>query len=84
MAYQVYFGDLTEENQALLLTLLRLKEEADALEPGEAELLYSLRGTTAPTPYPPLEEPSRQRQGSSRRSSGRRGGSNGRSHSNNG
>ena len=27
MSYQVYFGDLTEENQALILTLLRLKRD---------------------------------------------------------
>ena len=44
MAYQVYFADLTEENQALMLTILRLKEEGGRLEPGEAELLASLRG----------------------------------------
>ena len=82
MAYQVYFGDLTEENQALTLTLLRLKEEANALEPGEAELLYTLRGTSTPTPYPPPEEPARQRPQSQRRPSTRRGGNNGRMRSN--
>jgi hypothetical protein len=83
MAYQVYFGDLTEENRALVLTLLRLKEEANALEEGEADLLYGLRGSTTPTPYPSAEEPARHnRQGSSHRSSGRRGNNNGRSHAN--
>ncbi len=63
MAYQVYFGDLAEENQALVLTLLKLKEEAGELEPDEAELLYKLRGSSTPTPYPPLEDPPRQRPG---------------------
>ncbi len=63
MAYQVYFGDLAEENQALALTLLKLKEEAGELEPDEAELLYKLRGSSTPTPYPPLEDPPRQRPG---------------------
>ena len=82
MAYQVYFGDLTEENQALTLTLLRLKEEANALEPGEAELLYSLRGSSTPTPYPPLEEPARHRPQVQRRSSTRRGSNNGRMRTN--
>ena len=83
MAYQVYFSNLVEENQALVLTLLRLKEEANALEPGEAELLYQLRGSTTPTPYPPAEEPAKHRPVSSRRSSSRRGGGgNGRPHFN--
>ena len=63
MAYQVYFADLAEENQALILTLLKLKEEAGELEPDEAELLYKLRGSSTPTPYPPLEDPPRQRPG---------------------
>ncbi len=80
MSYQVYFGDLTEENQALVLTLLKLKEEAGQLEPGEAELLFSMRGTSAPSSYPPLEDPDYRptRQSGGRRSP-RRGGSNGRS-----
>ena len=43
MAYQVYFADLTEENKALVLTLLRLKEESGRLEPGEEGLLAKLR-----------------------------------------
>ena len=82
MAYQVYFSNLVEENQALVLTLLRLKEEANTLEPGEAELLYELRGSTTPIPYPPAEEPVRHRQPSRRSSSRRGGGGNGRSHFN--
>ena len=71
MAYQVYFGDLTEENKALILTLLKLKEEANELEPTEAELLYELRGSATPTTYPPTEEPQRHRQNAPRRSSRR-------------
>jgi hypothetical protein len=79
MAYQVYFAELAEENKALMLTILKLKEESDALEPGEAELLYTLRGSSTPTPLPPEEQPSRQRTGGggggvNRRGSGRRGG----------
>jgi|SaaInl4_100m_RNA_FD_contig_31_2414976_length_541_multi_4_in_0_out_0_2 hypothetical protein len=86
MAYQVYFGELAEENQALLLAILKLKEESDSLEEGEAELLYGLRGSSTPTPLPPEEQQSRQRAGGgggggNRRGSGRRGGQ--RSHSNN-
>ena len=78
MAYQVYFGDLTEEIQALLLTVLKLKEETETLEPGEAEMLYALRGSTTPAPVPPDEQPSRaQRQpgagGGGRRGPSRRG-----------
>ena len=83
MAYQVYFGELAEENQALVLTILKLKEEAEALEPGEAELLYSLRGSWTPLVPPPEEHAPRQRSGGGgggRRGSGRRGQ---RSHSNN-
>jgi uncharacterized membrane protein YgcG len=88
MAYQVYFAELAEENKALMLTILKLKEESDALEPGEAELLYTLRGSSTPTPLPPEAQPSRQRTGggagggANRRGSGRRGGQ--RSSSNNG
>ncbi len=66
MAYQVFFADLAEENRALILTLLRLKDEAGTLEPAEAELLLKLRG---PVPagsfqYQELEteEPQQQRQ----------------------
>ena len=44
MSYQVYFADLKEENQSLILAILRLKEEAGSLEPGEAEMLVGLRG----------------------------------------
>ena len=61
MAYQVYFADLTEENRGLVLAILKLKEEADTLEPGEAEVLYELRGSTTPAPIPP-EENAQQRQ----------------------
>ena len=42
MAYQVYFADLSEENKALTLTLLRLKEEAGTIENNEAKLLEEL------------------------------------------
>ena len=79
MAYQVYFGTLVEENQALILTLLKLKEEADTLEPNEAELLYSMRGSSTPSSFPQVEEPGRQRLsgggGGNGRHSPRRGGS---------
>ena len=79
MAYQVYFGDLTEENRALILTLLRLKEESGRLEPGEAELLTTLRGSAEPLPPPPPESPVQQppRHGQ-RRPYPRRGTGNGR------
>ena len=61
MAYQVYFGTLVEENQALILALLKLKEETNTLEPNEAEMLYALRGSSTPTFYPQVEENGRQR-----------------------
>ena len=76
MAYQVYFGDLTEENQGLLLAVLKLKEDAGTLEPDEAQVLYAIRGSDTPTPLPPEEQPQRHRQNSSgggRRGSSRRG-----------
>ena len=57
MSYQVYFADLTEENRTLLLALLRLKEESEKLEPGEGELLFSIRGGPAPEPLPMVDEP---------------------------
>jgi hypothetical protein len=63
MAYQVYFADLTEENRGLVLAILTLKEEADTLEPGEAEVLYELRGSTTPAPIPPEEQAPRGRNG---------------------
>jgi hypothetical protein len=63
MAYQVYFADLTEENRGLVLAILKLKEEADTLEPGEAEVLYELRGSRTPAPIPPEENSPRQRNG---------------------
>ena len=83
MSYQVYFGDLTEENQALVLTLLRLKDEAGQLEPEESELLVTLRGTAEPAPYPPPESPTPARRGrqTARRGTTRRNGT-GRSSSN--
>ena len=85
MAYQVYFGDLTEENRALILTLLRLKEESGRLEPGEAELLTTMRGSAEPLPPPPPESPMQQppRHGQ-RRPYPRRGSGNGRGLSANG
>lgn len=84
MAYQVYFGDLTEENQGLLLAVLKLKEEAGTLEKEEATVLYAIRGSETPTPLPPEEQPQRHRQGGGgggggRRGSSRRGGSRGQS-----
>ena len=51
MAYQIYFAELSEENKALTMTLLRFKEEAGTIEPDEATLLAELRGS--PTPWPP-------------------------------
>jgi hypothetical protein len=48
MSYDVYFGSLIEENRSLLLTLLRLKEEAHKLEPEETELLARIRGDQEP------------------------------------
>ena len=75
MAYQVYFADLTEENRGLVLAILKLKEEADTLEPGEAELLYELRGSKTPAPIPPEEQAPRGRNGNSTgNSSGNQGG----------
>jgi len=77
MAYQVYFADLTEENRGLLLAVLKLKEEAGTLEPGEAPLLYGIRGSETPTPLPPEEQSPRPRQnnggGGGRRGPSRRG-----------
>lgn len=87
MAYQVYFADLTEENQSLVITLLRLKEESGKLEPGEEELLAKLREEAAALPEsafadaPPPPMPQRQGQ---RRSFSRRGSGNGRGHQTNG
>ncbi len=89
MAYQVYFADLTEENQSLVLALLRLKEESGKLEPGEEELLTKLREEAAALPQsafadePPPPMPQRQGQGQ-RRSFSRRGSGNGRGHQGNG
>ena len=74
MAYQVYFGDLAEENRGLLLAVLKLKEEAGTLEPDEAQVLYAIRGSDTPPPLPPEEQPQRHRQNNSgRRGSSRRG-----------
>ena len=87
MAYQVYFADLTEENQSLVVTLLRLKEESGKLEPSEEELLAKLREEAAALPQsafadtPPPPTPQRQGQ---RRSFSRRGTGNGRGHQSNG
>ena len=86
MSYQVYFADLTEENRSLQLGLLRFKEEAGRLEPGEEEFLAKLRADAAPTRQvePQLErererEPAREpAQGPRRGGSGRRRFSNGR------
>ena len=87
MTYQVYFADLTEENKALTLTLLRLKEESGRLEPGEKELLAKMREEAAALPQSAFAEapppPTPQRQGQ-RRSFSRRGSGNGRGHQGNG
>ena len=86
MAYQVYFADLTEENKALTLTLLRLKEESGKLEPGEQELLAKMREEAALLPQSDFAEappPLPQRQ-TGRRSFSRRGAGNGRGHQGNG
>ena len=88
MAYQVYFADLTEENKALILTLLRLKEESGRLEPGEEELLAKMREEAALVPQSPFTEPESrapfpQRQ-AGRRPFARRGAGNGRGHQGNG
>ncbi|MBL75823.1 MAG: hypothetical protein CL763_02735 [Chloroflexi bacterium] len=56
MAYQIYFADLSEENKALTLTLLRLKEEAGTIESDEAKLLEELRGSPTPWPQTIVEE----------------------------
>ena len=80
MAYQIYFADLTEENQALVLTLRRLKEESGRLEPGEEELLAKMREEAALLPqsaFPELAPPLPPRQGG-QQSSSRRGYGNGR------
>ncbi|MBM3939897.1 MAG: hypothetical protein FJ318_03190 [SAR202 cluster bacterium] len=84
MAYQIYFADLRDENQALLLTLLRLKEEAGRLEPEEAALLSTMRGPIAYT-RPVSEVPDRDADGEAtaqphRRQGGFRRRSNGRQH----
>ncbi len=52
MSYQVYFANLAEENAALTVALLRLKEETNRLAPDEAQLLYALRGSETPTAMP--------------------------------
>ena len=86
MAYQVYFGDLSEENQGLLLAVLKFKEEAGTLEKEEAQMLYARRGSETPTPLPPEEQPQRHRQGGGggRRGSSRRGSRNQSNNNNNG
>ncbi|MEK9659418.1 MAG: hypothetical protein VW450_05695, partial [Chloroflexota bacterium] len=65
MSYQVYFANLAEENAALTVALLRLKEETDKLEPDEAKLLYALRGSETPTPMPAVDEQAQAGPGSS-------------------
>lgn len=52
MSYQVYFTDFTEENNSLIIAILRLKEEAGKLEPEEMEMLTSVRGNLPPMPEP--------------------------------
>ena len=82
MPHQIYFADLTEENQALVLTVLRLKEESGRLEPGEEELLAKMREDAALLPQSEFSEmhaPFPQRQGG-RPSFSRRGDGNGRGH----
>ena len=55
MSYQVYFASLNEENEAYLLALLRLKDEAGTLEPAETELLLRMRGPAPTSGYAPDE-----------------------------
>jgi hypothetical protein len=52
MSYQVYFTDFTEENNSLVMAILRLKEEAGKLEPDEREMLNNVRGSLPPMPEP--------------------------------
>lgn len=81
MAYQVYFANLAEENKALSLALLRLKEEAGGIEPNEAKLLEELRGSPTPWPQAPDEPPMRHYGRNNRNNrSPRRGPQNGRAH----
>ena len=70
MSYQVYFADLSEENKALTMTLLRLKEEAGTIEADESKLLEKLRGSPTPWPQTVVDEPSPRFYG---RGGGRRG-----------
>lgn len=70
MSYQVYFADLSEENNALTMTLLRLKEEAGTIEEDESKLLEKLRGSPTPWPQTVVDEPSPRFYG---RGGGRRG-----------
>ena len=84
MAYQVYFADLSEENKALSMTLLRLKEEAGTIEADESKLLEKLRGSPTPWPQTVADEPTprfygRGGGGGGSRRGPRRGPSNGRS-----
>ena len=80
MAYQVYFANLSEENKALTLALLRLKEEAGGIEQDEARLLEELRGSPTPWPQAP-DEPAPRHFGRNNRNRGpRRGPPNGRAH----
>lgn len=74
MAYQVYFADLTEENQALTMALLRVKEEAETIEPDEAKLLEELRGSPTPWPQTYTEEPQNRQFGRGRRGNRRNNG----------
>jgi hypothetical protein len=88
MSYQVYFANLAEENAALTVALLRLKEETGRLAADEAQLLYTLRGSEMPTPMPPVDEQAQAGPGASARRTrgggggggggGRRGGGRGR------
>lgn len=52
MAYQVYFTDFTEENKSLVITILRLKEEAGTLEPSEKAMLENARESLPQLPDP--------------------------------
>ena len=69
MSYQVYFADLTEENKALILTLLRLKAESGRLEPEEREMLTRIRGSES-RPAPDHVMPRRGSGGRRRASNG--------------
>ena len=74
MAYQIYITDYTEGNQAMVLALLRLKEEAGKLEPEEGPLLARLKSSAIDAfPEGPQRVPPRQRRIANGRSDSQNG-----------